>query len=222
MRSAVRWVFCLFTVLVVLAVVLILSRNRLLQSLAETRLRAQTGMEVQVGKVHVGLLSPTVDVENFRLFNPAEFGGSPLLEVPDLHVEYDPAALVARKLRFKLVRIAISELNIVESQDGRTNLVLLLDDLEPHNQSESHRALSVLGFTFDGVETLNLTLGSARFTSLRNPGKATEIELGLKNEILTDIRSLAQLRQVLMKALLRNGITISGPPPPEPSARSGR
>lgn len=222
MRFAVRWAFRLFLVVVVLAVALVLSKNALLQSLSETRLRAQTGMDVRVGKVEVGLFSPTVNVEDFRLFNPAEFGGSPLLDVPNLHVEYDLAALAARKVRFKLVRIAVSELNIVESQDGRTNLVLSLDDLAPHDGGESDRPLSVLGFTIDGVDTLNLTLGRARFTSLRNPGKATEVELGLKNEIFTDIRSVAQLRQVLMKALLRNGITISGPLPPGPGARRGR
>ncbi len=216
MRSAVRWALGVVLVLVVLAVAIVLSRNALLQSLAETQLRAQTGMDVRLGKLDVGLFSPTIRVEDFRLFNPAEFGGAPLLEVPDLHVEYDPGALTAGKLRLTLVRIAVSELNIVESQDGRTNLVLSLDDLEPHDEGESDRAHSVLGFTIDRVDTLDLTLGRARFTSLRNPGKATEIELGLKNEILTDIRSLAQLRQVLMKALLRNGITISGPPPPEP------
>jgi hypothetical protein len=177
-------------------------------------------MDVRIGKLELGLFSPTVNVENFKLYNPAEFGGSPLLDIPDLHVEYDPAALARRKLRFRLVRIAVTEINIVEARDGRTNLVLSLGDLGPGGAEASSSPPSMVGFTFDGVETLNLTLGHARYTSLRNPGKATEVQLGLRNEILTDIRSVSQLRQVLMKALLRNGITISGPP--EPRSRNAR
>ncbi len=86
MRFLVRWTFRLVILAAVLAVALILSKDALLKSLAETQIRAQTGMDVRIGKLELGLFSPTLNVEDFKLYNPAEFGGSPLLDVPDLHV----------------------------------------------------------------------------------------------------------------------------------------
>ncbi len=68
----------------------------------------------------------------------------------------------------------------MEGRDGRTNLVLSLDDLESAPRRGEVNAASIFGFAFSGVETLNLTLGKARYTSLRRPGKATEVQLGLK------------------------------------------
>lgn len=213
MRFLVRWTFRLVILAAVLAVALILSKDALLKSLAETQIRAQTGMDVRIGKLELGLFSPTLNVEDFKLYNPAEFGGSPLLDVPDLHVEYNPAALTRLRLQLRLVRIAVSEINIVEARDGRTNLVLSLDDLESAPRRGGVNAASIFGFAFSGVETLNLTLGKARYTSLRRPGKATEVQLGLKNEIMTDVQSIAQLKQQLMRTLFRNGITITDAPP---------
>ena len=33
------------------------------------------------------------DDQNFKLYNPPDFGGTPFLDIPEIHAEYDRAAL---------------------------------------------------------------------------------------------------------------------------------
>ncbi len=70
-------------------IVALLSVDSLARTAMESSIRAQTGMEAQVGKVNVGFIRPTLRVENFTLYNSAEFSGSPMLTLPEIFLEYD-------------------------------------------------------------------------------------------------------------------------------------
>ena len=113
-----RWLFRLTIVAIVLVVALLLLKDTIFKSVAEYSIRSQSGLDVRIGKLEVGLLSPTVTVENFRLYNPPEFGGGVFLDIPEVHVEYDAAAMQNQKLKFKLIRFNLAELNLVESKTG--------------------------------------------------------------------------------------------------------
>jgi hypothetical protein len=207
-RFLVRWAFRCVVLLMVLTVGLILLKDVLVKAFVEHRLRKETGMDVNIAWLEVGLLSPTLTIADLKLYNPAEFGGSPFLQVPDLHVEYRPEPLLFRKLHFTLVRLSLAEVNIVEGRDGRTNVMAVLPDLATVSSRENRRE-SLLGFDFKGIDTLNLSLGTLRYSSLRKPGKSTEIKVGLRNEIFTNVRSIAEARDAVLKKAFRNGITVS-------------
>src|SRR5258708_17164575 len=113
MKTLFRWAFRLLILLVVLLVAAVLLMDTIVRAVAENALRRQTGLDVKIGKFEVGLLNPKVTIENLVIYNSAEFGGSPLIDMPELHVEYDRDALFANKLHFKLVRFNLAQLNIV-------------------------------------------------------------------------------------------------------------
>jgi uncharacterized protein involved in outer membrane biogenesis len=209
MKFLVRWTFRFFIILLVLAVALVLLKDALLKSVAENSLRAQTGMDARIGKLELGLLSPKLTIEQLKLFNPAEYGGSPFVEIDELHLEYDLAALAWRNLRFRLVRLSLTEINIVEAMSGQTNLLAILGEVDAADSSQRPYSFSGIDFGFGGIEVLNLTLGKVRHISLKNPGKRAEYNLDLRNEIITNIKSVADLSNIIMNILLRNGITIT-------------
>jgi uncharacterized protein involved in outer membrane biogenesis len=212
MKFLVRWAFRGLILLIVLLVALVLLKDTLLKALTESRIRDATGMDVRISRFEVGLLRPTLSIEDFKLYNLPEFGGSPFLVVPDLYAELDPHALLRHQLRFKLVRAAVTELNIVEASSGRSNLRL--------DGTVAGSAVTRIlpdqdlgfGFGFGGVDTLNLTLGQIKYTNLRNPRKSTLVKVGLKNEVLRNVRSLADLTNLVMKVSIQNGVTISSGP----------
>ena len=70
----------------------------------------------------------------------------------------------------------------------------------------------VLGLDFAGVDVLNLTVGRVRYSSLRGPGKISELQLNVKNQVLTDIRSMADLTNAVLNTVFRNGITLISAP----------
>ncbi len=208
MRFLFRWAFRLFLVAVVLVVALVLLKDTLIKSFTERQLRAQTGLDAKIDRLEAGLLSPTLTIENFKLYNTAEFGGSPLVDVPELPLEWSPAALVTGKLHFKLVRVHLNELNIVASKDGRTNIVGFVSELEKLSSTNANNRVK-RGLEFAGIDVLNLTLDRMKYSNLKQPGKTLEVEFGLKNEVLTNVKTLPDLSTLVLNILFQRGITIT-------------
>ena len=119
MRRLIRWALYLFVLLVVLVVAAVLLLNTIVKQAIQSRFRARTGMDARIGQVDVGLLSPTFTIENFKLYNTADFGGSIFIDMPELHLEYDPLAIRSGKLHFKLVRLDLAEVALVQDKKGR-------------------------------------------------------------------------------------------------------
>src|SRR5271170_7433695 len=122
MKWIFKWVFRLFVLAVVLAMVLLLSLNSILRVLVEHQIRAQTGMDAEIGRFSIGLAEPTVTIQNLKLYNPPSFGGTPFLDIPEIHVEYDRAALAQHKIHVTLLRFNLGELDIVKNEAGQTNI----------------------------------------------------------------------------------------------------
>src|SRR3974390_3556865 len=100
----VKLIFIVLLVFVALAVVFLLSLDTILRTVVENRIRTQTGMQAEIGKFHLGLLEPVVTIKDFKLHNPPEFGGTPFLNIPEIHVEYDRDALLKNQIHLTLVR----------------------------------------------------------------------------------------------------------------------
>ena len=192
--------------MVVLIIALVLLKDALAKSWAQHRIRAETGMETKIGKVELGLFSPTLTIENLKIYNPAEFGGAPWVDVPEMHLEWETAALARQRLHFKLVRLTLNEINIVEGRDGRTNVTGVLGELE--RLISTNTAAKSVSWKFAGIDTLNLTAGKLLYSSLKH-SRQSEVKLGLKNEIISDVRSWSDLSGRLVTLLLNRGITFS-------------
>ena len=221
MRFLVRWTFRCLLLLIVLVVALVLLKDTLIKSLAERRIRAQTGLEVRIGKFEVSLLTPTVTIENFKLYNTPEFGGSMFIDLPELHLEYDLTPMTSGRLHLKLLRLNLTELNLVENKDGKTNLELLQHKLEV-DPKWSAQQKNKRKIEFTGIDTLNLTIGKVNYASLKEPGKNWSRDLGLKNEVVKNVRSEADLAGIVLKSLVRTWYSGRGAivPAPEKPANS--
>lgn len=207
MKFLFRWAFRLLVLLLVLAVALVLLKDTLVKSLAENRLQAETGLEVRIGRLEVGLMTPTLTIEDFVLYNTAEFGGSPFVDLPEIHVEYDRQDLALQRLHLKLLRFHLRELNIVENQQGQTNLAVIFDRLQS-NPPDKSKAAQGAGLEFDGIDTLNLSLGKIKYSNLKSPKKSKEFDLDIRNEIVTNVKSQDDLAEAVVRILLRKGVTI--------------
>jgi len=199
MKSLLKWTFRLILLMIVTIVALVLSKDAILKALAERHIRAQTGMDVRIGRFAVSILSPVVTIEQFKLYNPPEFGGAPFLDVPELHLEYDRLALVRGELHVTLLRLNLAELNVVRNDAGHTNLVSLP---AKGPQAGAARRAQV---AFAGVDVMNLSLGRARYLDLKNPRNNREVTLNLQNQVFKNVRTIGDLYGVLAILWLRSG-----------------
>jgi len=196
MRFIVRWLFRLLILVIVLAVAAVLLLDTSTKALMESRIRSQTGMDVTIGKVEIGLMTPTFRMEGFKLYNSAEFGGTPLIQIPEVFVEYDRDAAARQLLKIKLLRLNISEINVVQHPSGRSNLEVL--------QAQKGAAAGQT-VEFGGIDVLNLSLGKMRFVDLKDPKQNREFSFGIKDEVVRNVRGVGDLTGLMLKIALKQG-----------------
>ena len=77
---------------------------------------------------------------------------------------------------------------------------------------------------FVGLDMLNLTLGKGTWTDLRNSGTPRVFELGIRNEVVQDMKDSKELVAKLTPIMLRAGLAFFGvgqaAPEPVPTNRS--
>ena len=199
MKRLIKWLFFLLLIAVGLVVALLLSKDAILKAAVEQQIRAQTGMDAKIGRLSLGLLTPVVTIENLELRNTPEFGGTPFLDIRELHLEYDRDALAQRKLRIKLLRLNLEELTVVRNSAGTTNISAL------GGKSAKGPTKLAGDLEFSGVEVLNLSLGKVQLIDLKEPRNNRIRNVNLQNQIFHNVRTPGDLYGVLVLLWMRSG-----------------
>jgi uncharacterized protein involved in outer membrane biogenesis len=209
MKKILKWFLGLVLLVIVLAVIFLLSLDSILRVVTENRIRAQTGMDAEIGKFHLGLLEPVITIKDFKLHNPPDFGGTPFLDIPEIHIEYDRDALVKNQIHLTLVRFNLGELDIVKNEAGQTNLFALGVTLPEKSQSGGAQSLAAFkrqtGLDFKGIDVLNVSIGTAKFIDLKNPRNNREQNIGIENLVMKNIQSPYDLTGLIAMLWLRSG-----------------
>jgi len=203
MKKLFKWLFRLALVLVLLIVLLILFRGAIAKALVERRIRQQTGLPVKIGKLSVGLRRPTLSIDNFKLGNSPDFGGSTFIDVPLLRIQYDLPALRSRRIHLNTVLLNLAELHIVQNKDGKTSLQAVQE------RAKEKSSLSGSGGAtaeFEGIVTLTLTVGRLKFTSAKNEARNEEAYVGYKNETVKNVRSFKDLEPLITRIRLEKKV----------------
>jgi hypothetical protein len=203
----VKWLFRLFILAVVLAIVFFLSLNSILRVLIEHNIRAQTGMDAEIGQFKLGLIEPTIEIQNLKIYNPPNFGGAPFLNIPEIHVEYDRVALARHEIHVTLLRFNLGELDIVKNQAGQTNVFSLGLPL-PSKKSGGNNAANFkkqTGFEFESIDVLNVSIGTAKFIDLENPLHDRTQKIGIEDCVIKDVKSREDLAGLTVLVALRGG-----------------
>ncbi len=198
MLRLIKWVFLLILLALASFVGLLLSKDAIAKAAAEQQIRAHTGMDVKIGRFSIGLLSPVVTIENFKLYNTPEFGGTPFLDIPELHLEYDRAAFARRQLHITLLRLNLAELTLVRNDSGKTNIATFAAAPPPKVKTTNM-------VQFVGVDVMNLSVGQAHFIDLKNLRNNRQLNANLKNQVFRNVKTAGDLYGVLILLWLRSG-----------------
>jgi len=215
MKKLFKWLFRLLLVLFLFVLVLILCLNPIAKFLTERQIRQQTGLDVTIGKLSIGLGNSTLAIENFRLYNSSDFGRSIFLAVPEVRVRYDLPALRAKRIHLNLVQLNLGELHIVQNKNGKTNLQALQG-----RQNPSSSASGASPVQFEGIDTLKLTIGKLKFTSDKNPARNEERYIGYKNETIKNVKSMKDLEPLIARIALEKDVKFLPENFPAPGANA--
>jgi uncharacterized protein involved in outer membrane biogenesis len=209
MKFIFKWLLRLFILAVVLAVIFFLSFDSILRVVIQHNIRAQTGMAAEIGKFHFGLTQPVVEIKDLQLFNSAEFGGTPFLNIPEIHVEYDRVALAKNQIHITLLRFNLGELDIVKNEAGQTNLFALGAAMPtPKNVAKSNGLDEIkkrTGLDFKGIDVLNVSVGTAKYIDLKDQKNNRELKIGIENQVVKNVQTPADLAGLAVLVALRSG-----------------
>jgi hypothetical protein len=207
-KRLLRWVLYLIILAVALIVAAFLLRDTIVKQVMQNRLRSATGMDVRIGKMDIGLATPTIAMEDVRIYNPPGFGGSLFLSLPEIYVDYDLAAIRARKLHLNLVRLNLEEMDIVQDKQGRLNIQGIAEKSRAASE-EARKQPSA--FTFAGLDTLNVTFQKLRRWNLDTPDRVEERMFGITNEVFTNLKTKEDWRFMAKKLAARCSASDSSP-----------
>ncbi len=206
MKTLLKWIIGIVVLLLLLGIGALLALDPVAKKAAEAGLAKQTGLDAKIGKLEIGIFSPKLTIENFMIYNSAAFGGSPLLDLKELHVEYDRDALKEQRLHFKLVRLHLNEVSIVRGIDGKLNIGSLPKGNSLNGGKGGKKTEIDVGgkkHEFAGIDVLNLSLGKLRYVDMKEPNKVKETSFGTQNEIILDIKNEEDLRNKMLPILLK-------------------
>ena len=202
-----KWLLRLFILAVVLVVIFFLSLDSILRVVMENRIRAQTGMDAEIGKFTLGLAEPTVTIKDFKLFNPPSFGGTPFLDIPEIHVEYDRAALARHEIHVTLLRFNLGELDIVKNEAGQTNIFSIeaLPSVKKSGGGGGKYFAKETGFEFTGIDVLNVSVGTAKYIDLKDSKNNRTQKIGIDNCVMKNVKTPTDLAGLAALVALRGG-----------------
>jgi uncharacterized protein involved in outer membrane biogenesis len=206
MKFIFKWLVRLVILAVILIVVFFLSLDTILRLVMQNRIRAQTGMDAEIGKFSLGLTEPTITIKDFKLFNPPNFGGTLFIDIPEIHVEYDRAALTSRELHVTLLRFNLGELDIVKNEAGQTNIfaIAALPSVKKPGGGEKSFAKET-GYDFTGIDVLNVSIGTTKYIDLKDRKNDREQKIGIDNMVLKHVKSPTDLAGLAVLIALRGG-----------------
>ena len=203
-------------VLVTLLLVGLLSFDWIVKRTIQSRVNASGVAEVEIGSLNIGLFRSHLEVRDLKVFGQSQFGGVQLLDLPELRVEYDREAFKRQELKFRLVRIRINELTLMDGfAGGQTNMFQRLQGYselvvaytnrigELTNRIDLNRAQQVGNRTFRGIDRLELTLGRVRFVDVKDPLSEKMAALNINRRVMTNITDLPGLAPLAMELLVR-------------------
>lgn len=204
MRRFLKWTLRVALGLAALVMLLLLIKDSIIRVWAEHRILAETGMKASIGQISTSLVSPVVTIRDLRLYNTPEFGGTPFLDVPELHIEVDRAALAQNQFHVNLIRLDLAELDVVRNQSGQTNLFVILREAR---KREKERGLlrAFRNYEFTGVDELKLSLGKINYLDLANPANDHQTDLNLTNQVFKDVKSEGDVYGMLALLWWRSG-----------------
>jgi uncharacterized protein involved in outer membrane biogenesis len=203
-----RLAFAAVALVVVTVIVLLLSYNSILRVTMERQIRAQTGMDVEIGSLKIALTSPTVEIQNLKIHNSPDFGGTPFLDIPEIHIEYDRSALARREIHLKLLRFNLGELDIVKNQAGQTNIFLPGIKSPVQKSSGGGNPMADFkkqsGFDFTGIDMLNVSIGKMKYIDLSNQQNDREQTIGIDSLVIPNVKSPTDLMGLAADIALRS------------------
>jgi len=143
-----KFIIALGIVVILLACITIF-KNLIIKSVVTTAASRIIGAPVHIDSFSLNILSSTIHISGFKMYNPSGFPEGIMLSCPTIKVIYDRGALLQQKSHFLIVEIALKEMQLSKNKAGKLNV----DSLKIVQQSKSTSSIPMQ------IDLLTLNIG---------------------------------------------------------------
>ena len=203
MKKVLRWLGGGLLLLLVLGIAAWFVKDSILKSFTERRLRQETGLIIEIGQFKTDLTGSSLRLKDLRVLNPLGFGSAAFVDIPEGFCVLELRRAKTNEVHFKELKIHLAELNLIKNKQGLLNLESVKESIL---QALAHRKRSLFNFGFGGIDRLELTLDKVNYTDQQQPENTAQIDLGVQNEVATNLQTEEQFSAWLNAFLVRVAI----------------
>jgi uncharacterized protein involved in outer membrane biogenesis len=142
-------IFIVLGIVAVFLVCIAIFKNLIIKSVVTTVASRITGAPVHMDGFSLNVLSSTISISGFKMYNPSGFPEGILVSCPQITVIYDRASLFKQKRHFLIVEIELKEMGLTKNKEGKLNV----DSLKTAQQSKSSAPIPMQ------IDLLTLSIG---------------------------------------------------------------
>lgn len=189
--------------------VVAIAKDIVIKAMVEKGVEIVTGLKLDIGTFKVGVLKPVVDIKNLKLFNAAGFKDRTMIDMPEIYVDYDLAAIFKNRIHLNEVRIDLKEFDVIKNEQGVLNLdSLKVVQAEKEGKSPTEKAAGKAAEI--QIDSLKLRIGKVIYKDYSKGAEpdVKEFDLNL-NESYSNINNpYAVVSLIVVRAMMNT--TISG------------
>jgi len=152
--------------LIVLAVVILslagvaIIKDQVIKSVVTSVASKMTGAPVHMDGLSFSILSSSIRISGFKMYNPAGFPQGILVSCPKIKVIYDLAALLKHQPHFLLVEIELKEMGLTKNKEGKLNVDSLKIVQQPKSSPSVPMKIDVLTLSIGKIVYKDYTAGT--------------------------------------------------------------
>ena len=189
--------------------VVAIAKDIVIKTMVEKGVEIVTGLKLDIGTLKVGVLKPVVDIKDLKLFNAPGFKDRTMIDMPEIYVDYDLAAIFKNRIHLNEVRIDLKEFDVIKNEQGVLNLdSLKVVQAEKEGKKPAEKAAGKAAEI--QIDNLKLRIGKVIYKDYSKGGvpDVKEFDLNL-NESYSNINNpYAVVSLIVVKALMNT--TIAG------------
>ena len=155
--------------------------------------RMVTGLELNMGSFHIGIIPTNVGIKKMKLLNPPDFSDKTMLDAPEIYVKYDLPAVLSGNVHLSEVRIDVKEVMIVKNAQGKLNL----DSLKVVQKQKEGRKKEPVAQTKPikmAIDVLKLKIGTITLLAALNSWILASVRSGSNFSMMTTGVPVARMR----------------------------
>ena len=139
-------------------------------------------------------------VDRFKLMQPpGGYGEGVMVDIPELYADYELEEMLKDKVHLTELRVNLAEVTVVKNKDGKLNFEALIPPKKDEAKKEDERKSAEFL-----VDVAYVSIGRVTYRDLsKNPPFEKTYEVNLRNEELRNIRSVDDLRGLVLKILFK-------------------